>query len=516
MFIRHPRNLVFGGDDGGGTSPSLPQMGEAIWGRIGHLGEDRPFGGGDGRLTCGVDCWHSYIMAQPVNFDDAINLRLDPFRYVTRVNRVAAVLGLVFFTLAVVCAWLMFRPFVPPSHMLPWLVGSGAFLLSWLMIDIILLFLNTEDPSLFGLWENLANYVRLVSNLIVLATVWLFLPFVPHDLQLTMTIFYVAHVSTQILTMPGRGPINAIGSVIVLGSVTICTLINGGSHSISIAIFVGAFCVVTAVLSLVVSQLIGDVMAQRRQSDVAALRLEDALAAVAAERDAKTRFMAAASHDLGQPLQAASLYFDQTLMARDLSQRTNAIEGVRKAFDATEQLLAHMLNHLRLDADAVEPQFSKIKLAALFQSLASQYKPLAQTKGLDIAVFAGGQEVYTDKVLLERALGNLINNAINHSQGTRVFLVARALSQARLRIWVLDDGRGVCADDAPSIFSDYYRGQQASGFGVVGFGLGLSSVKRIAQLLGGDAGLDHGWTSGAAFYVDLAAGSVQNLKRKPS
>ncbi len=95
-----------------------------------------------------------------------------------------------------------------------------------------------------------------------------------------------------------------------------------------------------------------------------------------------------------------------------------------------------------------------------------------------------------------------------------MFVVARALPHAGLRVWVLDDGQGVAASDAASIFHDYYRGQQASGLGVVGFGLGLSSVKRIAQLLGGDAGLDQGWNTGAAFYVDLAAGTVGNLKRK--
>jgi signal transduction histidine kinase len=83
------------------------------------------------------------------------------------------------------------------------------------------------------------------------------------------------------------------------------------------------------------------------------------------------------------------------------------------------------------------------------------------------------------------------------------------------------DGCGVKADDTPMIFSDYYRGEQANGLGVVGFGLGLSSVKRIAYLLGGEAGLELRWKSGAAFYIDLAPGAVLggraiDRQRKPS
>jgi signal transduction histidine kinase len=495
-------------------------MGEAIWGRR------WPIDVGGRLLALFDDGAREDQMTQPktsnsiIGFDD-MGGRLDPLRYITKVNRVAAVVGLVFFTLAVFCAWLLFRPYVPHTSMQIWLWGSCSFLFSWLVIDIVLIARNPSDPELVGFWEKMADYVRAVTNLIVLATIWLFLPVSPYALQLAMTIFYVAHVPTQILTMPGRGPVNAIGAAIILGSVAICTLLNGGEYATLIAIFVSAYALVMIILALVVSRLIGNTMSQRLQSDITTLKLEDALAAVAQERDAKTRFMAAASHDLGQPLQAASLYFDQTLMARNPSQRTNAIEGVRKAFDATEQLLAHMLNHLRLDADAVEPQFSRIKLPALFQSLAKQFKPLADKAGIDIRAFAGGLEVYSDKVLLERALGNLINNAIHHSQGTRVLLVGRPLPNFGLRLWVLDDGRGVKADDAPLIFSDYYRGSQAGGLGVVGFGLGLSSVKRIAHLLGGEAGLEARWKAGAAFYIDLAPGAVLrgrgiDQQRKPS
>lgn len=438
-----------------------------------------------------------------LKYDD-VSGRLDPSRYMTKVNRVAAVVGLIFFSLAVFLAWRMFRIYVPPSHMQPWVWGSAAFLFSWLVIDIVLLLRHPNDPELLGVWERLANYVRAGSNVIVLSTVWVFLPFAPHMLQLSMTIFYVAHVATQILTMPGRGAVNVIGAAAVTGSVAICTLMNGGEYAIPIAIFVAFYGAAMVALGLVVSQLIGNVLEQRRISDITALRLEDALAEVAEERDAKTRFIAAASHDLGQPLQAASLFFDQTLRASDVDQRDRAADGVRKAFASADQLLSHMLNHLRLEADAVDPHFAHIAVGPTMARIAAQFGPAASAAEIDIRLVRSRARLRLDKVLFERALGNLVNNAIEHSGATRIVVAARRHG-SNIRIWVIDDGCGIARVDADRIFDDYYRGSDSRAATKSGFGLGLSSVRRIAGLMDGTAGLDPRWLGGAAFFLEFPA-----------
>jgi signal transduction histidine kinase len=229
--------------------------------------------------------------------------------------------------------------------------------------------------------------------------------------------------------------------------------------------------------------------------------LERALAAVAAERDAKTQFIAAASHDLGQPLQAASLFFDQTLRAPNAVQRSQAADGVRKAFESADQLLSHMLNHLRLEADAVDPQFVRLSVGPVMARIAAQFSPAANAAGITIKVVHTGLKLWMDRVLLERALGNLVNNAIEHSGATRIVMGLRGAGSDFVRIWVLDDGRGVAPGDADHLFEDYYRGSAPAV--TTGFGLGLSSVRRIATLLHGDAGLDLRWQSGAAFYLQF-------------
>jgi signal transduction histidine kinase len=106
-------------------------------------------------------------------------------------------------------------------------------------------------------------------------------------------------------------------------------------------------------------------------------------------------------------------------------------------------------------------------------------------------------------VLLERALGNLINNAVQHSGASRIVMGVRPFGPDRRRLWVVDDGRGIADADADHLFEDYYRGSAP----VVksGFGLGLSSVRRIAILLRGEARFETRWKGGAAFYLEFPA-----------
>jgi signal transduction histidine kinase len=410
---------------------------------------------------------------------------------------------------------------VPASELVPWSICCAIFCSIWLVVIVIMLIRKPSPHETVVVWGRVARLIIIGSNGLVVTAIWLFFDHLPETSRLVIMCFCLSFCPIQMIASPENVLVTRLGVLATNGSLALWAWLAGGPASMMVSFYAVGIGIALLMFGGIAKNAVLQAVSARQESEQNARKLAMALAAVAQERDAKTRFMAAASHDLGQPLQAASLYFDQTLVARDPSQRTNAIEGVRKAFDATEQLLAHMLNHLRLDADAVEPQFAKIRLATLFQSLAKQYKPLADKAGIDISVFAGRFEVYSDKVLLERALGNLVNNAIHHSQGTRVLLVARPLPQSGLRLWVLDDGCGVKADDAPLIFSDYYRGEQANGLGVVGFGLGLSSVKRIAHLLGGEAGLEPRWKTGAAFYIDLAQGAVlgsrtTSQQRKPT
>lgn len=426
-----------------------------------------------------------------------------PSREVFRLTNGAVAVGSIFFTIAATLAWLMFRPYVPAAIMQLWVGGTAVFMSSWYALCVIFLIRQPDELERETAWFPAQIYVRVGSNLVVLATVWLFYPYAPRALQLVMTVFYVAHVPTQILALPQRGLINAVGTAIMMASVAAVQLIHGGSYSGVIAVFVICFAGVMILLGRIEGITISDVLFERRKSQEAARQLELALAAVAAERDAKTRFIAAASHDLSHPLQAASLFFDQALRAPDDAQRDRAADGVRSAFAAADQLLSHMLGHLRLEADAVEPHLTRLPLAPVMAKIALQFGPAAAEAGIVIRAVPTRAVVAADRALLERALGNLLDNAIKHSGATRIVLCSRRAAHGQWRLWVLDNGQGVAAADEDQLFDDYFRGTAPGSNS--GFGLGLSSVRRIAALLRGSAGFDPRWQGGAAFYLELPA-----------
>jgi signal transduction histidine kinase len=117
---------------------------------------------------------------------------------------------------------------------------------------------------------------------------------------------------------------------------------------------------------------------------------------------------------------------------------------------------------------------------------------------------------------LERALGNLVHNAILHSGGKRILIGARRRGRDAVRLWVIDDGVGVQRGDTRHIFDDYYRGLNSRAAARSGFGLGLSSVRRIAGIMGGEAGLDPRWARGAAFYLQFPGHEAPPALRRAS
>ena len=201
-----------------------------------------------------------------------------------------------------------------------------------------------------------------------------------------MMIFYACHIPTQVLCSPENTEANRIGAVAVLGSATSFLLMHGGELERVVAAFFMVFGILIYFVSDIIRNSVRGAVTARLMSEATSEDLSRALASVAEERDAKTRFIAAASHDLGQPLQAANLFFDQVLRAPDEATRERAAQGVKRAFAAADQLLSHMLNHLRLEADAVEPHFSVIELDACFCRLRSQHLPLAVENGIELRI----------------------------------------------------------------------------------------------------------------------------------
>ena len=218
--------------------------------------------------------------------------------------------------------------------------------------------------------------------------------------------------------------------------------------------------------------------------------LSEALAATAqAQRTAeaanasKTRFLAAASHDLLQPLNAARLFTSALRQQPALDAESRQLaERIDASFRAAEDLLDALLDTSRLDTGSYQPEVGDFALAELFESLQSQFAVLAEQRGLRLRVAPTRLAVRSDPQLLRRVLQNFLSNALRYTQRGSVLLGARrAGGEVRIEVW--DTGPGIAAEQRARIFGEFQRLEQPSPWGEKGLGLGLSICDRIAAML---------------------------------
>ncbi|WP_027171813.1 hybrid sensor histidine kinase/response regulator [Methylobacterium sp. 10] len=196
----------------------------------------------------------------------------------------------------------------------------------------------------------------------------------------------------------------------------------------------------------------------------------------------KTRFLAAAGHDLLQPLNAARLSAS-ALSDMPLGPEALAMSGqVERGLQTIEDLIKTLLDISKLDAGIVRPVIRPVALGDLLDGIAASFLPMAERKGLRLAVRCPDIRVDSDLVLLRRILQNLVSNAIRYTGRGGVLIAARR--RGRLcRIEVIDTGCGIAESERHLVFEEFYRGGAGGDEGEPGLGLGLSIVQRMAMAL---------------------------------
>ncbi|HEX3895666.1 MAG TPA: PAS domain-containing hybrid sensor histidine kinase/response regulator, partial [Rudaea sp.] len=217
----------------------------------------------------------------------------------------------------------------------------------------------------------------------------------------------------------------------------------------------------------------------------------------------KTRFLAAASHDLLQPLNAARL-FTSALRHQPLDPESAQLaERADAAFKAAEDLLDSLLEASRLDAGKLTPEVSSFALSDITEPLKHQFSVVAAARNLDLRFVGSHARVISDPQLLRRILQNLLSNALRYTRrGTVLFGVRRLDSRVRIEVW--DTGVGIDAEQQRSIFDEFRRGQFASPWGEKGLGLGLAICERMANMLGHRLSLRSWPGRGSVFAVEVA------------
>jgi signal transduction histidine kinase len=195
---------------------------------------------------------------------------------------------------------------------------------------------------------------------------------------------------------------------------------------------------------------------------------------------AKSRFLAAASHDLRQPLHALGLFVAQLHSAAGANERANVIERVDAAIATMNELFNELLDISKLDAGALAPQKSDFPVLQLLRRLETTFAGSAREKGLTFRISRSDVWLHTDFILLERILINLVANAVRYTSKGGILIGCRRRGNA-VRIEVWDTGAGIPPEHRQRIFGEFYRIDD-SGHGT-GLGLGLAIVDRLCRLL---------------------------------
>ncbi|MDR6643390.1 histidine kinase [Luteibacter sp. 1214] len=216
--------------------------------------------------------------------------------------------------------------------------------------------------------------------------------------------------------------------------------------------------------------------------------LHEAKAEAERANRSKTRFIAAAVHDLLQPLNAARLFIGTLAEGRLDANERELAERVRSALDTQDELLASLLDVSRLEGGAVEPRFTAVALGPMLADLARQFAVLADSRGLRLRWVDSVFVVRADALLLRRVLQNFLSNAIHYTPRGGVLIGARRQGDA-VRIEVWDTGLGIPEAKTRAIFDEFLRLDNGVDRDRRSSGLGLSIVDRIGRLLGARVGV---------------------------
>ncbi|MBO0345412.1 PAS domain-containing hybrid sensor histidine kinase/response regulator [Roseibium limicola] len=213
----------------------------------------------------------------------------------------------------------------------------------------------------------------------------------------------------------------------------------------------------------------------------------------------KTRFLAAAGHDILQPLNAARLYASVLVDRVKDGDTGTLVRNVEAALDSVEDIIGAVLDISRLDTGALKPEPTVFRLDEFLSGLEREFEPAAREKGLELIFVTCSQSIRSDRRLLRRLIQNLISNALKYTEGGKVLIGCRRQNDM-VQIEVHDTGMGIHPSKLKQIFEEFKRLDEGAQV-AKGLGLGLSIVDRIAQVLTHPVSVTSSVDSGSCFRV---------------
>ena len=252
------------------------------------------------------------------------------------------------------------------------------------------------------------------------------------------------------------------------------------------------------------------------QNEVASRTVDLQKAKEEAERSnlAKSKFLAAASHDLRQPLQALSLYTGVLAVKVRDPEVIPVVENITKGIQVVRDMLTTLLDVSRLDAGVILPEVTRFPISDIFTELDNEFQKQAQDKGVSFRICRSSLLAESDPVLLGRILRNLVSNAIHYTNEGKVLVGCRRHGRV-FRVEVYDTGIGISADQIEEIFEDFHQVGNVARNRRLGLGLGLAIARGMAELLGHRLLVTSLPGKGSCFSVELPlAASIDEAPEK--
>lgn len=405
-------------------------------------------------------------------------------------------LGQSMYAASTLAIYWFFKDVVPPDKLRPWVWIAACGLTISMTFAIAFAIRRPGPAETLRVWRSIDKRLTHVFDLIAVCAIFLLFPYGEEKHRMVALAYCVGYGPMQLIVDPENMWANRISVVSILGAFAIHLWWTDNPAALVLTVLFVLYGGMLIVAADTFRNAVSATVRQKNESELAERRMRQALEETARSRDAKTRFIASASHDLGQPLQAASLFARQVT-----SDNPATVQGLNQAISQALLMIRHMLHFLRLESDSVKPNLSTIDVSSLLLRSVEMRSQQAEEEKMKILTPAASSRTIADEQLLLRAVDNLIGNAIQHSGGDKVLVGIKSAGPGKLRIWVIDNGVGLRAGEEEIVFEDYAQGSNSK---AGGFGLGLSSVRRIAQLLGGNAGIDPRWRKGCAAYIELA------------
>ena len=229
---------------------------------------------------------------------------------------------------------------------------------------------------------------------------------------------------------------------------------------------------------------------------------------------AKSKFLAAASHDLRQPLQSMTLFTEA--LKENLTEEENLLlaNRITNSHDALRELLNALLDISKLDADGIKIQNAAFDIATITNEIYLEFQPLATQKNQQLAISKSSYMVFSDPIITKRILKNLVANAIHHCPDESMIIIETTKQGNLLVVNVKDNGPGISAEEQNNIFNEFYQLKNPERDRNKGLGLGLAIVKRLSILLGNKIQLESSTDSGSNFSFEIPIATSEQLAKK--